>query len=228
MRIETSHWLGREFLSIIGEGPEIGDPEAESDALFARFGEELAAHGLSLNDTIRSRIWGADSDARTACSTVRTRTLSGPARAATSSYIAPAHFDSGARVAMDLIALRPLPGEEKIVTEQDPPKGVIKYLTVGELLVLPGMTCNEGGSFEHQAADILGRITMCLREAGCGWSEVCDVTLVHEHGVQHSNIHASLRKETEDMPPRLTLLPAEGYSRPGKLLEIETMAIMNV
>jgi enamine deaminase RidA (YjgF/YER057c/UK114 family) len=228
MRIETSHWLGREFLSIIGEGPEIGDPEAEADALFVSFGEELTAHGLSLDNTIRSRIWAADSDARTACSTVRTRTLSGPARAATSSYIAPAHFDSGARVAMDLIALRPLSGDEKTVTEQDPPKGVIKYLTVGELLVLPGMTSNEGGSFEHQAADILGRITMCLREAGCGWSEVCDVTLVHEHGVQHNDIWASWRRETEEIPSRMTLLPAEGYARPGKLLEIETMAIRNV
>ena len=129
---------------------------------------------------------------------------------------------------MDLIALRPLPGEEKTVTEQDPPKGVIKWLTVGELLVLPGMTCNEGGSFEHQAADILGRITVSLREAGCGWSEVCDVTLVHKHGVHHNDIWASLRKETEEIPSRMTLLPAEGYARPDKLLEIETMAIMNV
>ena len=143
MRIETSYWLGREFLSISGEGPEIGDPEAEADALFASFDEVLAAHGLSLDNTIRSRIWGADSDARTACSTARARTLSGRARAATSSYVAPAHFNSATRVAMDLVALLPLPGEEKTVTEQDPPKGVIKWLAVGELLVLPGMSCNE-------------------------------------------------------------------------------------
>ena len=228
MRIETSYWLGHEFLSISGEGPEIGNPEAEADALFARFSEILATHGLSLDNTIRSRIWGADSDARTACSTARTRTLSGRARAATSSYIAPAHFNSATRVAMDLVALLPLPGEKKTVTEQDPPKGVIKWLTVGELLVLPGMSCNEGGSFEHQAEDILGRITVCLGEAGCHWSEVCDATFVYEHGVQRHDILTALRKETEELPQRMTLLPAEGYSRPGKLLEIETMAIMNV
>lgn len=226
MRVETNYWLGREFLSIAGEARETGDPEAEADALFARFAEVLAARGLSLDNTIRSRIWAADSEARTACSAVRTRTLSGPARAATSSYIAPAHLDSAARIAMDLIALHPAPGEEKTVTEQDPPQGVIKWLTVGDLLVLPGMSCNEGGSFEQQAEDILGRISACLNEAGSRWSDVCEVTFVYEHGVGHHDIFAAFRRETEGMPPHVALLPTEGYSRPGKLLEIETMAIM--
>ncbi len=226
MRIEIIHRLGREFLSIAGEAPELGDPEAEADALFSRFGEVLSAHGLGLENTIRSRIWAADSEARTACSAARTRTLSGPARAATSSYIAPDHLDSAARVAMDLIALHPAPGEEKTVTEQDPPHTVIKRLTVGALLVLPGMSCHEGGPIENQAKDILGRITVCLGEAGSGWSDVCDVTFVHERSVRHHDIFAAFRRETEEMPAHMALLPAEGYSRQGPLLEIETMAIM--
>jgi enamine deaminase RidA (YjgF/YER057c/UK114 family) len=226
MRIETNHWLGREFLSIAGEAPETGDPEADSDALFARFAEVLAAHGLGLENTIRSRIWAADSEARTACSAARTRTLSGPARAATSSYIAPDHLDSDTRVAMDLIALHPAPGEEKTVTEQNPPQRVIGWMTVGDFLVLPGMSCHEGGPIENQAAEILGRITACLGEAGSGWSDVCEVTFVHERSVQHDDILAAFRRETEEMPPHVALLPAEGYSRQGPLLEIETMAIM--
>ncbi len=226
MRIEASCWLGLDFLSISGEAPEMGNPEAEADALFAQFAEVLAAHGLGLENTIRSRIWAADAEARTACSASRTRTLSGSARAATSSYIAPAHLDSAARVAMDLIALNPAPGEAKTVTEQDPPQGVIKYLTVGALLVLPGMSCNQGGSFEDQAEDILGRVTARLGDAGCGWSEVCEVTFVHEQDIQHHDIIAALHRETGETPSLMSLLPAEGYSRPGKLLEIETMAIM--
>ncbi len=226
MRIESTRCLGREFLSINGEAPERGDPGEEADALFTRFAEVLAAHGLGLENTIRSRIWGADSEARTACSAARTRTLTGPARAATSSYIAPAHLDSAARVAMDLIALRPAPGEVKTVTEQDPPQGVIKWLTVGDLLVLPGMSCNEGGSFENQAEEILGRITASLGEAGCGWSDVCQITFVHEHSVPHDDILAAFGRESEQMPPHVALLPAQGYSRPGKLLEIEATAIM--
>ena len=226
MRIETNHWLSREFLAIFGEAPETGDPEADADALFARFGEVLAAHGLGLENTIRSRIWAADSEARTACSASRTRTLSGPARAATSSYIAPDHLDSVARVGMDLIALYPASGEEKTVTEQDPPHTVIKRLTVDDLLVLPGMSCHEGGPIESQAAEILGRITACLGEAGSGWSDVCEVTFVHERSVRHDDIFAAFRRETEEMPAHISLLPAEGYSRQGPLLEIETMAIM--
>ncbi len=226
MRIETNCWLDRKFLSISGEAPEMADPEAEADALFTRFAEVLAAHGLGLENTIRSRIWAADGDARTACSAARTRTLAGPARSATSSYIAPDHFSSNARVAMDLIALHPTPGEDKAITEQDPPQGVIRWLTVGRLLVLAGMSCNQGGPFEDQAKDILGRITACLGDAGCGWSDVCEVTFVHENAVRHQDIFAALGKETEVTPPRMTLLPAAGYSRPGKLLEIETMAIL--
>lgn len=230
MRIETNCWLGRKFLSISGEGPAMADPEAEADGLFGRFKDVLAAHGLGLENTIRSRIWAADGDARTACSKARTRTLAGPARSATSSYIAPDHLGAGARVAMDLIALHPTPGEDpgetKIITEQDPPQGVIRWLTVGRLLVLAGMSCNQGGPFEDQARDILGRITACLGDAGCGWSDVRELTLVHENAIPHDQIFAALARETDAKPERITLLPAEGYSRPGKLLEIETMAIL--
>ena len=94
------------------------------------------------------------------------------------------------------------------------------------MLVLPGMSCHEGGPIENQAADILGRITARLGDAGSRWSEVCEVTFVHERGVRHHDIFAAFRRETEEMPPHVALLPAEGYSRQGPLLEIETMAIM--
>ncbi|MCZ6885185.1 MAG: hypothetical protein O7E53_02345 [Alphaproteobacteria bacterium] len=226
MRIETIRRLGREFLSIHGEAPETGDPEADAGTLFARFADVLAAHGLGLENTIRSRIWAADREARAACSAGRTRALKGPARAATSSYIAPAHLDGATRIAMDLIALRPAPGEEKIVIEEDPPATVIKWLTVGELLVLPGLSCHQGGPIESQAADILGRITARLGEAGADWSDVSEVTFVHELSVQHHDLFAAFRKVTEEMPPHMALLPVEGYSRQGPLLEIETMAIL--
>ena len=71
MRIETIRRLGREYISIHGEAPETGDPEADAETLFARFADVLTAHGLGLTNTIRSRIWAADREARTACSAAR-------------------------------------------------------------------------------------------------------------------------------------------------------------
>ena len=225
MRVETIRCFDREFLSITGEAGNLEDPEAEADALFLQFTQVLEAYGLSLENTIRSRIWAADGEARTACSEARSRTLKGLARAATSSYIAPAHLTKGGRVAMDLIAICPSGNKAKVVIEQKPPQGVIKWLTVGELLVLPGMSCNDGGSFESQAEDILGRITTCLANAGSRWSDVVEITFVCQSGIQQQDIFLAFHKETKEVPLRMVLLPAEGYSRPGKFLEIEVMAI---
>ena len=225
MRVETIHWLDREFLSIAGEAMDLGNPEAEADALFSQFTQVLEGYGLSLENTIRSRIWAADAEARTACSAARSRTLTGSARAATSSYIAPSHLTKGSRVAMDLIALCLSGNNAKVVMEEKPPQGVIKWLTVGELLVLPGMSCNDGGSFESQAENILGRITTCLAKASSRWSDVVEVTFVYQDGIQQRDIFSAFHKKTKEVPPRMVLLPAEGYSRPGKFLEIETMAM---
>jgi len=225
MRVETIRWLDLELLSISGEAMVSGDPEAEAEALFSEFSQVMESYGLSLENTIRSRIWAADAEARTACSEVRSRTLKGTARAATSSYIAPAHLTEGNRVAMDLIAIFAPTNEAKVVIEQNPLKGVINWLTVGSLLVLPGMSCNDGGSFGSQADDILGRITTSLTNAGSRWSDVIEVTFVYQEGIQQEDVLLAFRKETKEVPSRLVLLPAKEYSRPGKFLEIETMAM---
>ncbi len=117
MRVSVYNWLGQEFVEISAEGPARASATAQTEALFADFARVLDDHGLSLADTVRSRIFGRDRKARDAASEVRGATLSGPARAASSSYIAPALFASDALTAMDLIALRPAPGLEKVIRE---------------------------------------------------------------------------------------------------------------
>ena len=79
----------------------------EAQQIFQRFDEELRGHGLSLANTVRSRLWGRDRESRDLGSTERVSALSGKARSASSSYICPGHFDSNAKVAVDLIATRP-------------------------------------------------------------------------------------------------------------------------
>ena len=91
--------------------------------------------------------------------------------------------------------------------------------------MLPGMSCNDGGSFESQAENILGRITTCLAEASSRWADVVEVTFVYQDGIQQRDIFSAFHKKTKEVPPRMVLLPVEGYSRPEKFLEIETMAM---
>ena len=100
-------WLGREFIELSGEAKPAGNAGTETQQLFQSFNDELKAHGLSLDHTVRSRLWGRDRQSRDLGSVERVKILSGKARSASSSYIAPPHFDSAASIALDLIAMRP-------------------------------------------------------------------------------------------------------------------------
>ena len=98
--------FSHEFITVSGESrPGLPPGEAARD-LFARFNTELNAHGLSLDDTVRTRLWGRDRAARDGGSGERVKVLAGQARSASSSYISPRHFDSDGAVAVDLWAMR--------------------------------------------------------------------------------------------------------------------------
>src|SRR5215472_18332781 len=92
-------WLGKEFVEISGEAKPATTVTEEARELFQRFNQELQSHGLSLDNTVRSRLWGRDRESRDQGSNERVKALSGKARSASSSYIAPIHFDSDAKVA---------------------------------------------------------------------------------------------------------------------------------
>src|SRR3970040_407228 len=104
MRKRVFAWIGREFVELTGEAKPAATATEEARSLFQRFDQELRGHGLSLDDTVRTRLWGRDRESRDLGSTERVKILSGKARSASSSFISPTHFDSSARVAMDLLA----------------------------------------------------------------------------------------------------------------------------
>src|SRR4051812_37145568 len=122
MKIAVLDWLGYEFVELTAEAQPDGAADQQARALFDRFRDGLAGHGLTLSDTVRSRLFARDRASRDAASDVRGQVLSGSARAATSSYIAPKLFASDALVAMDLIAVRRKPGMDKVIRENDPPR----------------------------------------------------------------------------------------------------------
>ena len=228
MRVSVYNWLGQEFVEISAEGPARASATAQTEALFADFARVLDDHGLSLADTVRSRIFGHDRGARDAASEVRGTTLSGPARAATSSYIAPALFASDALTAMDLIALRPAPGLNKTIRENDPPRTPCRYLTSGPLVVLSGQTAVLPTLEDQVKTNILPRITEYLAEAGSGWDRVALCTCYMHASESPDHMRALFADMVPVMPRRFEIRFVEGYSAKGKLVEVEVTALRDV
>ena len=80
MRKRIFSWLGREFIELSGEARPAASASIEAQELFRRFDQELKSHGLSLDDTVRSRLWGSDRESRDLGSNERVKILAGKAR----------------------------------------------------------------------------------------------------------------------------------------------------
>jgi enamine deaminase RidA (YjgF/YER057c/UK114 family) len=221
---KTIGWLDREFIELSCEGDGRGTPKDEARAIFSRMSDELGAFGLTLDHVVRTRLWGRDRPSRDAGSEVRFQTLAGGARAASSSYIAPERFDNpNGRVALDLVALKTTPTPTKTIRENEPPRTPIRYLTIGDLVVLSGMT-SQLPTLDEQLANILPRIGAALQEAGSGWGKVGLMSCYLHRSQSPEALKAGLAKWTTAAPARLEIGCADGYSAPDKLIEIETTA----
>jgi enamine deaminase RidA (YjgF/YER057c/UK114 family) len=225
MRKKIFTWLGKEFIELSGEAKPGASPAAEARELFQRLDEELRSHGLSLDHTVRSRLWGVDRESRDGGSDERVRALSGKARSASSSYIAPAHFDSVARVAVDLIALRPaLPSSTKRVVEYEPRIVPIRFLVYENLVVLSGVTAVLP-TLEEQMANILPRISASLTDAGSSWEKAQRVSFYLHRSQTTDSVTEIFRRQVNTVIPQMEYVFVDGYSAPGKLCEVEVTAI---
>ncbi len=216
-------WLGREFVELSAEAPSIGSPAEQAREIFARFDRELKVAGLSLDHTVRSRLWGRDRKSRDQGSDERVRALSGRARSASSSFIAPERFDSGASVAVDLLAMRPTRACEKVLREYDPPITPLRYLVYDSVVVLSGVTAVLP-TLEEQMGNILSRIGGSLADAGASWERVAKVSFYLHRSQKIEALNALFRKAVSVDIPQMEYAFVDGYSAEGKLIEIETTA----
>jgi len=226
MRKRLFDWQGQRFVQLGFEG-EPGRPlPQQSRDLFVRADAELAALGLSLAlNTVRTRIFGRTAAARTEGSNARTVALVGPSRAAGSSYISVPHFESAADVGLDLFAMAaPAGNPARQVTEHQPPQSFIRHLVWGPMVFLAGMTCERYPGLQQQYADILPRAGVLLRESGCDWRNVVRVSFFlhreEDPGALLAGVAAMAPLPLEHAEIELV----EGYSRPGKRIEIEITA----
>ncbi|MGH7793492.1 MAG: hypothetical protein ACREQ2_01100 [Candidatus Binatia bacterium] len=224
MRKKIFTWLGKEFVELSGEAKPESNATIEAQEIFRRFDQELRGHGLSLDNTVRSRLWGRDRESRDLGSNERVNILSGKARSASSSYIAPGHFDSSAKVGVDLLAMRPSePGAAKRIVEYDPPIVPIRFLVYDSVVVLSGVT-TVLPTLEEQLDNILPRIHGSLTDGGSSWDKVERVSFYLHRSQTVEKLKELVQRHVKARIPQTEYCFVDGYSSEGKFCEVEVTA----
>jgi len=224
MRKKIFQWLGREFVALSCEGKAGSTAAQEAREIFRFFDQELRGIGLSLENTVRTRLWGRDRESRNLGSDERVKILSGKARSASSSYISPSHFDSNARVALDLLAMKPSrSGLEKTLKEYEPPIVPLRYLAYDSVVFLSGVTAVLP-ALPDQLADILPRIAASLTDAGSSWDKAVKVSFFLHRSQKLEILKELFQRTVKANIPRTEYAFVDGYSAEGKLVEIEVTA----
>jgi len=226
MRKRLFNWQGERFVYLGLEG-QPGVPLArQASELFVRAGLELATLDLTLlRNTVRTRIFGRTREARTAGSAARAQALVGRSRAAGSSYVSAPHFFAGADVGLDLVAMAAPEGNpSRHVTEHQPQQSFIRHLVWGPMVFLAGMTCDKQPDLSAQCADILPRADALLKETGCDWRSVAQVSFFLDRDQEPDDLLDTVAALAPVPLEKAEIELVEGFSRPGKLVEIEITA----
>jgi enamine deaminase RidA (YjgF/YER057c/UK114 family) len=224
MRKKFFTWLGKDFIELSGEAKPGASASSEASELFRRFDQELKTHKLSLDNTVRTRLWGRDRESRNLGSDERVKVLSGKARSASSSYIAPDYFDSDAKVAVDLLAMKPSRQDvQKRIVEYDPPIVPIRFLVYDSVVVLSGVT-TVLPILEAQLDNILPRITGSLKDGGSSWERVARISFYLHRSQSIDNLNRLFNDRIKAPAAQREYCFVDGYSSLGKLCEVEVTA----
>ncbi len=159
MQVRLFSWLGREFVEIVGEGQNGLAADIATARLLEKFEIELHRYGLSLDDTVRVRVWGRDKDARTLATAARSKVLTGTRKAASSSFISQQWFDSDATVGLELLAMKPMiSGAERRPVEFEPARNYLCYLRYDSVVFYSGYTSN-ADTLEDQVTEVLNAVS---------------------------------------------------------------------
>jgi enamine deaminase RidA (YjgF/YER057c/UK114 family) len=218
-------WLGREWIELSGEARPGTSVEEETTSRFRNFDQELKAHGLSLENTVRTRLWGRDREARNLGTAARSKILAGSSKASSSSYVSTYRFDSDARVALDLLAMRSRADAERRPVEFRPPRNYLCYLRSDSVVFLSGYT-SDAETLQEQVPKIINAVASGLIVAGTMWDKLVRISLF---------LHRSQKLETlKELLKSAPALPAncqrefgfvDGYAGDKSLLEVEATAL---
>jgi len=218
-------WHGREFVALSDEGRSGGSAHDQTRDILERMDLALRREETSLIGTVRTRLWARDAEARNRGSRARVDILTDYARSASSSYIAPDHFETSASIAIDLVAMKPASGMSKVLVEYDPPMMPLRYVVYGPLVHLSGVT-SVLGTLPEQAGEILPKLEGSLTAAGSSWAQATKVSFYVQRDASVDEMNALFAASVSAPNAELDFVVVDGYSAPDKLVEIEVTALV--
>ncbi len=225
MRVKAFPWLGQDFVSLSWEGNGQGSLGDETRDLFGRFSDWLGRFGMTLDNTVRTRMFVRDVDTWYAANPERAKFVSGPARSASSSHVRPERLGANARLAIDLLAMQaPTTGEQKILREYEPQTRVLRRLTWGKLVFCSGVTDMTHPTLDEQLPVILGHLTGTLHDAGVSWERVerASFFLHRDESIPELRAYLGRTVDLRRAAKDFTFVD----TRQGKRLEIELTATL--
>ena len=218
-------WLGREFVEICGEAQAGVSVESATAKLFQKFANELTPLGLSLDNSVRIRVFGRDRQARTDATAARSKILSGNRRAASSSFISQEWFDSTGAAGVELLAMRPLSSTaRRQPVDFEPSRNYLCYLEYDSLLFFSGFT-SEAATLEQQIKDVLATLDGAFAKANTGWSKVVKLSLPLQRGSNIELVKRILAQANRLSVPEIEFTFVDGFAGEKYLIEIEATAV---
>lgn len=225
--IQTSRQIlaGREFfhVSIAGQGAATAEQEARN-AINAAL-TAITDAGFSTQCLVRSRLFARDAAVRRIASDVRLEVLTGPLRAASSSYVAEKRLPAGSSMSIDLIALRARPGATKQVREYAPPIAPPMFVSLDGLAFLSGVT-DMSDDFDQQLGCIRETICNSIVQAGGAVSDIVNIDAHISRKIDADHAWTSIKALFPASHARISLTQVDGYSAPQKLVELETTLVL--
>lgn len=225
METKLFTWLGREFVEVTGEARAGASVESATAQLFERFDGALKAQGLSLDNTVRIRVYGRDRQGRTDATLARSKILSGQRRAASSSFITQEWFDSAGSGGLELWALRPAnAAAQRQPIDFEPARNYLCYLEYDSLLFFSGFT-SEAATLAQQVKDVLGTLDNAFARAKTDWSKVKKLALLLQRGSNVDEVRQVLAAANRLSVPEIEFTFVDGFAGEKYLVEIEATAL---
>lgn len=218
--------LGRRFVHVSEEASPDLLPDAGVREILEVCNRELATYGLSLDNTIRTRLWARHAIDRDVASTERRTVLSGKSRSASSSYIASDHFQTWGKTAIDLVALEPSRRTaKKTVVEYDPAIVPVRFIVYDGMVVLSGVTVVVP-TLEEAVKQTTALIGGSLKKAGITWKQVVKMSCYLRRDHSFAKMDRLLGNAVPEQGISTDFVHVDGYSSLGKHVEIEVTAAL--